>query len=62
LAVEAGAPARVVALVVVLGLNLASEVVSFSAVIARTPGLRAFDRLGRRPPDDDAGSDDSAVR
>lgn len=62
LAVEAGAPARVVALVVVLGLNLASEVVSFSAVIARTPGLRAFDRLGRRPPDDDASSDDSAVR
>jgi UDP-GlcNAc:undecaprenyl-phosphate/decaprenyl-phosphate GlcNAc-1-phosphate transferase len=40
---------RLVVLVVVLGLNLASERVSFSAVIDQTPALRAIDRLGRRP-------------
>ena len=34
-----------------IALNLASERVSFSAVIDRTPGLRQLDRLGRRPPD-----------
>lgn len=48
----AGAPARVAALAVVLGLNGASERVSFSRVIAGTPGLRTLDRLGRRPADD----------
>ncbi len=40
---------RTVALVVVAGLNLASEVVSFSRVIDATPPLRALDRAGRRP-------------
>lgn len=40
-------PARLVALLVVLGLNLASERVSFSAVIERTPFLRALDLAGR---------------
>ena len=34
--------------VVLLGLNLLSEVVSFSDVIERTGPLRALDRLGRR--------------
>jgi hypothetical protein len=36
--------------VVLLALNLASEVVSFSTVIDRVPPLRALDRLGRREP------------
>lgn len=39
---------RVVVVVVVVGLNLLSEVVSFSRVIDATPPLRAIDRLGRR--------------
>jgi len=41
--------ARVIVLVVLLGLNLVSEVVSFSKVIASTPPLRALDELGREP-------------
>lgn len=40
---------RVVVLGVVLALNLASEVVSFSRVIDRVPPLRYADRLGRGP-------------
>ena len=39
---------RTVALVAVAALNLASEAVSFSRVIDRTPPLRALDRAGRR--------------
>src|SRR5699024_5719594 len=42
-------PARLGMLAVVVALNLASETVSFSTVIERTPVLRALDRLGRRP-------------
>lgn len=41
------ASTRTLVLVVVLALNLASERVSFSRVIDRTPPLRALDRLGR---------------
>ncbi len=41
--------ARTVVAVVLVVLTLASEVVSFSAVINRVPPLRALDRLGRRP-------------
>lgn len=41
---------RVGVAVALLALNLASEVVSFSAVIDRVAPLRALDRLGRREP------------
>lgn len=47
--VLACAPAtRTAVLVVVLGLNLASEAVSFGRVIDAVPPLRALDRWGRR--------------
>jgi len=42
-------PARVALLAVIAGLTAASEKVSFTAVIARTPALRRLDMLGRRP-------------
>jgi UDP-N-acetylmuramyl pentapeptide phosphotransferase/UDP-N-acetylglucosamine-1-phosphate transferase len=40
---------RTVLLAGVVGLNLASERVSFTKGIEATPGLRELDRLGRRP-------------
>ena len=40
---------RTVVLVLVAALNLASEWVSFSRVIAAVPPLRAADRWGRLP-------------
>ena len=42
-------PARVAALAAIAGLTGASEVVSFTRVIERTPPLRWLDMLGRRP-------------
>jgi UDP-GlcNAc:undecaprenyl-phosphate/decaprenyl-phosphate GlcNAc-1-phosphate transferase len=42
-------PARVALLAGVTWLNVASEKVSFTAVIERTPALRRLDLLGRRP-------------
>jgi UDP-GlcNAc:undecaprenyl-phosphate/decaprenyl-phosphate GlcNAc-1-phosphate transferase len=43
-----GEDARVWIMVVLLVLNLVSERVSFSRVIATTPGIRHLDQLGRR--------------
>lgn len=43
------ASTRTIVLGALLALNLASEGVSFSRVIDRTPPLRALDRLGRLP-------------
>lgn len=47
-----GPGARIAIVAVLLGLTLLSEVVSYSAVIARTPPLRALDALGRLPRED----------
>lgn len=49
LVLEAGRPVRTAVLAVLVAANVAAEVVSFSAVIARVPVLAALDRWGRRP-------------
>jgi UDP-GlcNAc:undecaprenyl-phosphate/decaprenyl-phosphate GlcNAc-1-phosphate transferase len=49
LVVAAGATGEWVALAIVVALNAASELVSFTKVIDRAPPLRWFDRLGSLP-------------
>jgi hypothetical protein len=44
-------PARIALLAGITGLTVASEKVSFTKVIERTPSLRWLDMLGRRPPE-----------
>lgn len=44
-----GTTVQLVVLLVLVALNLTGERTSFSAIIARTPALRALDQLGRRP-------------
>jgi UDP-N-acetylmuramyl pentapeptide phosphotransferase/UDP-N-acetylglucosamine-1-phosphate transferase len=41
---------RLIVMLSLVALNVAAELVSFSAVIDRVPPLRALDRLGRRRP------------
>jgi hypothetical protein len=48
-AASLGRPARIAVLAGITGLTAASEVVSFTKVIERTPPLRWLDMLGRRP-------------
>ncbi len=56
-AVRMSRPARIALLAGIAGLTAASEVVSFTKVIERTPPLHWLDMLGRRPATDAAHAD-----
>ena len=58
---ETSRPVRTVVLVVLVLLNLASERVSFTKVIAATPGLRHLDELGRARSGPQPGSQASST-
>ena len=61
-ATRLGRGPRLAVLAGLAGLNAASEVVSFTKVIARTPALNRLDMLGRRPaPAKSAGSAEGTV-
>jgi hypothetical protein len=49
LAARAGTCGRAALVAVLTALAMASQQVSFTAVIDATPSLRAIDRVGRRP-------------
>lgn len=51
-----GRKGRLAVLAALVGLNAASEFVSFTKVIARTPPLHRLDMLGRRPADTGAAT------
>ena len=54
-------PARIALLAGIAGLTAASEKVSFTKVIARTPALNWLDMLGRRPADAPIAADRKSV-
>jgi hypothetical protein len=55
-------PARIALLAGIAGLTAASEKVSFTKVIARTPALNWLDMLGRRPPGGSGGMESPQSR
>jgi hypothetical protein len=55
-------PARIAVLAGIATLTAASEKVSFTKVIERTPALHRLDMFGRRPPDGQGGAEPPQAR